>query len=122
MAETAKRVVTVGVATPDDVRQRLSRAVGGEAAGSHISFPTIDLMWRVLAPKRWEILAAMAGQGPLAVREVARRVNRDVKAVHGDVKALQLVRIVHKTEDRKVEFPYDEIHIDVVIRPGVEAA
>jgi len=40
-----------------------------------------------------------------------------VKAVHGDVKALKLAGII-KTEERKVVFPYDEIHIDVTIRPA----
>ena len=30
----------------------------------------------------------MAGQGGLSIREIARRVGRDVKAVHGDVRAL----------------------------------
>ena len=122
MAKTQKRIVTVGLATPDDLGQRLSRALAGAPAGAHISFPTLDLMWRVLGPKRLDILTVMAGQGPLAVREVARRVDRDVKAVHADVKALLLARIVRRGDDRKVEFPYDEIHIDVVIRPGAEAA
>ena len=40
-----------------------------------------------------------------------------MKAVHGDVKALKLAGII-KTEERKVVFPYDEIHIDVTIRPA----
>ena len=30
----------------------------------------------------------MTGAGPLALREIARRVERDVKAVHTDVHAL----------------------------------
>jgi len=38
--------------------------------------------------KRWELLKTMAGQGPLTIREVARRAARDVKAVHGDIRAL----------------------------------
>jgi predicted transcriptional regulator len=30
----------------------------------------------------------MTGQGEMSIREVARRVHRDVKAVHGDVATL----------------------------------
>jgi predicted transcriptional regulator len=30
----------------------------------------------------------MTGAGPIAIREVARRVHRDVKSVHGDIQAL----------------------------------
>lgn len=31
---------------------------------------------------------AMTGQGEMTIREVARRVDREVKAVHGDVQAV----------------------------------
>jgi len=39
-------------------------------------------------PKRWEILEALCGDGAVSIREAARRVERDVKAVHSDVTAL----------------------------------
>jgi predicted transcriptional regulator len=42
----------------------------------------------VLTAKRWELLQALTGAGIVSIRETARRVGRDVKAVHGDVKAL----------------------------------
>ena len=66
----------------------MRQAMDGEPQGSHITFPSFELLWNVIGPKRLEILRAMAGQGPLAIREVARRVGRDVKAVHGDVQGL----------------------------------
>jgi len=112
--------VTIGVSSLDEVKERVSRASRGQPQGSRISFVSIDLMWRVLGPKRWEILQAMAAQGPLSVREVARRVDRDVKAVHGDVKALRLAGVVRKTDDGMVVFPYDEIHVDfrLIARPA----
>lgn len=43
-----------------------------------------------LAPNRMEIINALAGQGPLAISEVARRVGRDVQAVHRDVTRLTI--------------------------------
>jgi predicted transcriptional regulator len=57
----------------------------------------------------------MAGAGPMSIREAARRVNRDVKAVHGDIKTLLGGGILRKTEDGHVEFPFDAIHVDVVL-------
>jgi predicted transcriptional regulator len=54
----------------------------GEA---RISFASEELHWKVLIAKRWAMLKAMNGAGPLALREIARRVERDVKAVHADV-------------------------------------
>lgn len=44
----------------------------------------------------------MTGQGPLAIREVARRVGRDVNAVHGDVHALIDAGLLDKTEKNHV--------------------
>ena len=59
---------------------------GGRVA--RISFATQELLWKVLTAKRWQLLKAICGAGPLSIRETARRVGRDVKAVHTDVTAL----------------------------------
>jgi hypothetical protein len=49
--------------------------------------------------KRWELLRTMSGAGPLAIREVARCVDRDVKGVHGDVHGLLKAGILQETGD-----------------------
>lgn len=67
----------------------------------------------MLTAKRWEILKAITGVGALSVREVARPVGRDVKAVHADVQALLRAGILEKSE-RRVVFPYDAVHVDFV--------
>lgn len=58
----------------------------------------------------------MAGQGPLTIREVARRVARDVKAVHGDVHALIDVGLLDKTVNNRVVFPFDAIRVEFTLR------
>ena len=58
----------------------------------------------------------MTGSGPLAIREVARRVGRDVKTVHGDVSALLKAGVLDRSEDGGIVFPYDELHVDFVLR------
>ena len=70
---------------------------------------------KTLAPPRWNIVETMTGAGPMSIREVARRVGRDVKAVHGDVKKLLDNGVLDRTEDGKVVFPYDAAHVDFVI-------
>ena len=47
----------------------------------------------------------MTGAGPLAIREAARRVYRDVKGVHGDVHSLLNAGILQKTEQGLISFP-----------------
>jgi predicted transcriptional regulator len=58
----------------------------------------------------------MTGAGPLSIREVARRVGRDVKSVHGDVHALLKAGVLDHAADGRILFPYDEIHVDFVLR------
>lgn len=82
------RTVTLEVASRDELTRRALAAFRGKAQAPRISFSTPELRWKVLTAKRWEVLKAMAGQEPLSIREVARRLGRDVKAVHGDVHAL----------------------------------
>ena len=81
-------VVTLSIASREGVSRRAAAAFRSEEQGAHISFDSVDLLWNTLTKKRWGILRAMTGQGVLSIREVARRVGRDVKAVHGDVRVL----------------------------------
>jgi predicted transcriptional regulator len=108
--------VTIGIAAGEDTKSRMLRAFEGRAQGAFISFATVELLWKVITPKRWELLRAMTGAGPLAIREVARRVGRDVKSVHGDVSALLKAGVIDRTENGRIVFPYDEIHVDFVLR------
>ena len=98
-------LVTLSIATQDEISRRMLRAIDGKRQGSHITFQSVEVLWKVISPKRLEILRAMAGQGPLAIREVARRVARDVKAVHGDVQGLLDAGLL-ESESEGVVFPY----------------
>jgi len=109
------KTVTLGISSRTAARQRMTAAFAGEAQGEFISFATVDLLWKVLTAKRWEILHAMTGQGELSIREVARRVQRDVKAVHGDVTALVDAGVLDRTT-RGVVFPYDAVHVDFTLK------
>ncbi len=107
--------VTLSVASRDEVTRRAVAALRGEKQGAHISFASVELLWRTLTEKRWEILRAMTGQGDMSIREVARRVGRDVKAVHGDVTALVRAGIVERS-DAGVVFPYDAVRVDFTLQ------
>ena len=108
------KTVTLSVASREDVTRRALAAFEGQTQGAHISFASVELLWKTLTRKRWELLRAMTGQGPLSIREAARRVDRDVKAVHGDIHALINAGILERTEDG-VEFPYDAVHVDFML-------
>jgi predicted transcriptional regulator len=88
---------------------------GKRAKARHeLSFRSWEDMHRILAPARLDIVKALAGQGPLSMREVARRVGRDVKGVHTDITALVNAGVIDRAEEG-VSFPYDRIRLDVDI-------
>lgn len=107
-------VVTVGVSSIDDTKKRLAAAFRGEQQGHRISFLTVGMMWKTLSPGRTDILRVMTGQGKLSIREIARRVGRDVKAVHGDVHALLSAGVIDRA-GKGVIFPYDAVHVDFML-------
>ena len=108
--------VIIDVAPLETVRQRLSSAFKGKKQGQRITFPTHELMWKVLTPKRWNVLTVMTGSGALGVREIARLVERDVKGVHTDLKALEKTGIVTRSDGTKYLFPYDAVHVDFTLK------
>jgi predicted transcriptional regulator len=110
------KTVTLEVASKRDVTRRALEAFGGKRQRARISFATPELLWKVLTVKRWELLKAMAGQGPLTLREAARRVDRDVKAVHGDVHALLDAGLLDKTPENQVVFPFETIRVEFTLR------
>lgn len=108
--------VTIGVASLGAIQRRASAAFRGKNQGARISFATEDLLWKTLTPKRWALLKLMAGQGSMAIREIARRAKRDVRAVHSDVHVLLRTGVLEKTDEGGVEFPYDAIHVDFLLK------
>jgi predicted transcriptional regulator len=113
--EVEMKTVTLEVATLKDVKCRARDAFKGRKQGARISFATPELLFRLMTAKRWELIRTMTGAGPLTIREAARRVDRDVKGVHGDVHTLLNAGILQKTEDGLITFPYDAIRVDIML-------
>ena len=88
---------------------------GKPERSARISFASPELLWKVLTAKRWELLKALCGAGPVSIREVARRVGRDVKAVHSDVTALLLAGVLDRTASGQIEFPYEAIKVEFML-------
>jgi predicted transcriptional regulator len=83
---------------------------------ARIAFASPELLWQVLTAKRWELLKAMCGAGPVSIREAARRVGRDVKAVHGDVKALLDAGVLSRNAKGAFEFPFESVKVEFMLR------
>jgi predicted transcriptional regulator len=52
----------------------------------------------------------------MTVREAARRVGRDVKAVHSDMTALFNAGVLVRTPQGQLEFPYDAVKVEFMLQ------
>ena len=108
--------VTIGVASRDEINARFKRAMTtGKRTPPFIGFVDERALWGTLTPLRWDILKVMTGAGPIALREIARRVERDVRGVHTDVHLLLAVGLIERDEAGFC-FPYDAVHVDFMLK------
>ena len=111
------KTVTLDVRSSGESMADFVRAwkTGKAEKSARISFATPELLWKVLTAKRWELLKAMCGAGPMSMREAARRVERDVKAVHSDITALLNAGVLDRVEDGRVIFPFDAVKVEFLL-------
>jgi predicted transcriptional regulator len=109
-----KRTLTVRL-EPDwkaSIRSTVKRGFSSKSyRGETLAFETPAAFFGKLTERRWELVRALQGQGAMSIRELARRVARDVKRVHEDVSALIELGLIERTEDG-VTCPFARIHID----------
>jgi predicted transcriptional regulator len=108
--------VTLEIASRETTNRRFAAAMEGSEQGAVICFASPRLLFKILSGRRWDLLNTMTGAGPLKIRELARRTNRDVKAVHTDVHALLDAGILKKTDMGEIVFPYDVLHVDFLLK------
>lgn len=114
-----KRTLTVTI--NPDWRAALRAAGRGAFAadgyqGETLNFETPAAFFSRLTEKRWAMLHALQGVGELAVRELARRLERDVKRVHEDAGALVDLGLIERTERGGLVCPFDDIHVDMHLK------
>ena len=88
---------------------------GRPERSARISFATPELLWQVLTAKRWELLKVLCGAGPISIREAARRVERDVKAVHSDITALLNAGVLDRAEGGGIVFPFEAVKVEFLL-------
>ena len=112
---------TLTVTINPDWRASLRAAARGAFAadayqGETLNFETPAAFFARLTEKRWAMLHALQGAGEVAVRELARRLGRDVKRVHEDAGVLVELGLIERTERGGLVCPFDDIHVDMHLR------
>jgi predicted transcriptional regulator len=89
------------------------RAAARSYQGEVLNFETAGSFFGKLTERRWALVHALQGQGTMSVRELARRVTRDVRRVHDDVEVLTELGLFERTDSGGVVCPFDAVHIDM---------
>ena len=111
------KIVTLEVGTPSASMAAFANRwkTGKPEKAARISFATAELLWKVLTAKRLELLKVLCGAGSVSIREAARRVGRDVKAVHSDVTALLAAGVLDRAEGGGIIFPFEAVKVEFLL-------
>jgi predicted transcriptional regulator len=107
------RILTIHL-QPDwraGLRATARKAKAKTYQGEELAFETPGAFFGKLTERRWNLVHALQGQGVVSIRELGRRVGRDVKRVHEDVAILIELGLFERTETGIV-CPFKRIHID----------
>ncbi len=121
---TTRRRLTITL-EPDwraALRRAGKQAQADRYQGETLNFESPGAFFGRLTERRWALVTALQGQGPIAVRDLARRVGRDVKRVHEDVQILTELGLVERDDRGGVLCPYADVHIDGHVQREPEAA
>ena len=111
------KTLILEVRSPGESRENFVQSwkTGKPERSARIGFATPELLWQVLTAKRWELLKVLCGAGPISIREAARRVERDVKAVHSDITALLNAGVLDRAEGGGVVFPFEAVKVEFLL-------
>ncbi len=111
------KTVVLEVRSPEESMAQFVQSwkTGKPERSARISFASPELLWQVLTAKRWELLKVLCGAGSISIREAARRVQRDVKAVHSDITALLNAGVLDHAEGGGIVFPFEAVKVEFLL-------
>lgn len=101
-----------------DALDRLDRWERGEEVPHVINFQNPSDLRALLTDRRVELLRSIMIERPDSIRQLAERLDRDVKTVHDDLQVLAEYDIVHFEQAGRAKrpfVPYDSIEVSLEI-------
>ena len=111
----AKRTLTVRMQSDwrSALRATAKQATAKRYRGETLNFEDASVFFGRLSERRWALVRVLLGAGEIPLRELARRVERDVRRVHQDVTVLTDLGLVERSASGGVLCPFTDIHIDM---------
>ena len=118
-----KRTLDVHLGGAGDALDRLEAkwnliAEGARVVPEHVlTLPDLRALLATLSPARWALLERLRAEGPLSVYELAKRLQRDYKNVHTDVKRLAELGLVERRGASLVAVGWDLVRAEIRLTP-----
>ena len=110
----------------ENTLDRIDRWEQGEDVPHVVNFQDETRIQRVLTPRRLELIRSLMEAPAESIRDLADRLDRDIRQVHDDVQLLNEYRIVQFEEEggaKKPFVPYETVTIEVeLVSPSSEDA
>lgn len=100
----------------ESVLDRADRWEQGKEVPHVVNFQDATRLQRLLTPRRLELVRSLMDAPAESMRDLAERLDRDVRQVHDDLQILNEYRIVHLREEdgaKKPFVPYNTVRIEV---------
>ena len=100
----------------ESVLDRADRWEQGKEVPHVVNFQDASRLQRILTPRRLELVRSLMDAPAESMRDLAERLDRDVRQVHDDLQILNEYRIVHFREEdgaKKPFVPYNTVRIEV---------
>lgn len=106
-----------------DALDRAERWEQGDAVPHVVNFQDASRLQRILTPRRLDVVRSLMDAPAASMRDLAARLDRDVRQVHDDLQLLSEYRIVHFHEDggaKQPYVPYDTVRIEVELTKSLD--
>ena len=96
------------------LREAGKRADADSYRGETLNFESPGAFFGQLTERRWALVRELQrARETVGVRELARRLRRDVKRVHEDASRLVELGLVERDENGALSCPFSDIHVDM---------
>lgn len=95
--------------------RRAKKSKSPEQPVERLYFEDLATLVKVITPRRLEVLKVVHEFGPLSVRALAGKMERDYKNVHHDVQVLERVGLVTRSSDGRLIAPWKKIIAEIAL-------
>ncbi len=80
-----------------------------------LHFENLELLLKMLTPGRWALLKKLHANGPMSIRALAKDLGRDYKNVYTDVRRLENIGLIARTNNNRIKVPWDIVEARLLL-------